>query len=117
MGLFPDTVSARAAQHAHDLASIARAGRRAAALFLIQRGDCPSLAPCAVRDPAYAAALADAADAGVRLIGLAGGVRYEESTQRLLFDYHGPAPVLLPPAAVVEAAAAAAAAKKARNKK
>lgn len=54
----------------------------------------------------------------MRLIGLAGGVRYEESTQRLLFDYHGPAPVLLPPPAVVEAAAAAApAAKKARKKK
>ena len=118
LGLFPDTVSARASVHAADLASVARSGRRAAALFLIQRDDCPSLAPCAACDPAYAAALADAADAGVRLIGLAGGVRYEESTQRLLFDYHGPAPVLLPPPAVVEAAAAAApAAKKARKKK
>jgi sugar fermentation stimulation protein A len=110
LALFPDTVSARAAKHAADLAAVARAGGRAAAVFLVQRGDCAALAPAAACDPAYAAALADAAGAGVRLIGLRGDVR--EAGGRLFFDYRGVADVVLPPAGLL---AGAPPAKKARK--
>lgn len=118
LALFPDTVSVRATKHAGDLAAVARAGRRAAALFLIQRGDCPALAPAIACDPAYAAALADAADAGVRLVGLAGGVRFDAESERLIYDFYGAADVVLPPPeALAKAAAEQPAAKKARKRK
>ena len=118
IALFPDTVSVRASRHAADLAAVARSGpatgRQAAAVFLIQRGDCAAFAPCHACDPEYGAALTAAAADGVLLVALraaiafqpaaplaaAGGAGGEEAggsgqagAGTLLLTYHGPAPV------------------------
>jgi len=70
-GLFPDAVTARGARHVRELAELARRGRPAAILFLAQRGDVRRIAPAKDVDPAFAAALAKAAQAGVILLGCA----------------------------------------------
>jgi DNA-binding sugar fermentation-stimulating protein len=43
---------------------------QAACIFLIQRGDCDTFAPCYAKDPAYAQAVRAAHAAGVILIPL-----------------------------------------------
>jgi len=70
-GLFPDAVTARGARHVRELAELARSGRRTAILFMAQRGDVRRIAPAKDIDPAFAAALAEAASAGVVLLGCA----------------------------------------------
>ena len=69
VALFPDTVTARGTRHVHDLATIVQSGRALAAMFyLVARQDCGSFAPAADLDPEYAAAVAEAKDAGVACI-------------------------------------------------
>ena len=116
--LFPDTVSARASRHAADLAAVARAGRAAALIFLVQRGDCASFSPASSRDPAYAAALTDAAAAGVTLIALGCEVRHDPDARTLVLDYRGPLPIDLRAGSepVVAAAKAEAAAQGKRRR-
>ncbi len=70
-GLFPDAVTARGARHVRELAELARRGRPAAIVFMAQRGDVRRIAPAKEIDPAFAAALAEAARAGVALLGCA----------------------------------------------
>jgi sugar fermentation stimulation protein A len=65
---FPDCVAARSARHLKDLAAEVAAGTRAVQLFVIQRTDCDRFAACADLDPAYAAGLLAAADAGVEVL-------------------------------------------------
>ena len=65
---FPDSVTTRGAKHLADLSAQVAAGDRAVMLFVIQRMDCDLLAPAADLDPAYAAALAAAAGAGVEVL-------------------------------------------------
>ena len=65
---FPDSVTARGAKHLDELAAMAAAGHRAVMCFLIQRHDCGRLAFAGDIDPAYAAAMARAAAAGVETI-------------------------------------------------
>lgn len=64
---FPDAVTARGARHLRDLAGVRRNGSRAAALYVVQRGDCGVLRLAADIDPAFAAAAAEARAAGVEM--------------------------------------------------
>jgi sugar fermentation stimulation protein A len=62
---WPDCVSARGARHMNELAARARAGDRAAVLFVAMRADCDRFAVADDLDPAFAQALARAREAGV----------------------------------------------------
>jgi sugar fermentation stimulation protein A len=64
---FPDARTTRGARHLNALARLAQAGERAVLLFLVQRGDCGSVAVAADIDPAYAQALAMARAQGVEI--------------------------------------------------
>lgn len=67
---FPDGVTARGARHLRELAEIAgEDGWQAAVLFVAQRDDAREVRPAAHIDPGFAAALEDAARAGVRILG------------------------------------------------
>ena len=61
---WPDCVSARGARHMAELAARARAGDRAAVVFVVLRADCDRFAVAADLDGAFALALAQARDAG-----------------------------------------------------
>jgi sugar fermentation stimulation protein A len=65
---FPDCKAARSTRHLEDLAAQVREGHRAVALFVVQREDCDSFKACADLDPAFAAGLERAADAGVEVL-------------------------------------------------
>lgn len=65
VALFPDAPTARGAAHLRLLARAARAGRRAAVVWFVQRDDARTLRPFAEADPQFAQAAADAARAGV----------------------------------------------------
>ncbi len=65
---FPDSVTARGAKHARELAEMARQGHRAVLFYLIQRTDCDIMCVAGDIDPAYALAFAGAQAAGVRVM-------------------------------------------------
>ncbi len=65
---FPDCVAARSAKHLRELEAMAAQGDRAVILFVVQRTDCDAFSACAELDPAFAAALDHAADAGVEVL-------------------------------------------------
>lgn len=67
---FPDAVSLRGQKHLNALAEICRQGGRAWAVYLIKRSDCHSFGPAADIDPAYARALREAEEVGVRVLPL-----------------------------------------------
>jgi len=79
---FPDSVSARAAKHLHELAREVGAGRRASVLFVLQRTDGVALRPSRVHDPDFADAALHAAKAGVRF----SAVRVDPSPEGYRFD-------------------------------
>lgn len=85
--LFPDAPSERAARHARELAALSRDGEATALVLCAQRADIDEIRPHPV-DPNFAAALAEAAQAGVRLYGVAFEVTLEG------FRYDGPRPVI-----------------------
>ncbi len=62
---FPDSVTERGVKHLQELAAMVAAGHRAVMVYLIQRADAKKLAFAADIDPAYAAALKIAKNAGV----------------------------------------------------
>ena len=74
LALFPDSVTERGRKHLSVLRSLREAGDRAALLFLVQRADCDAVAPADAIDPAYGAALRDAAKAGVEVFALSARV-------------------------------------------
>jgi len=79
---FPDSVTERGRRHAERLAALRRDGSRAVLLFVVQRADCGSFEPADDIDPAYGAALRDAAAAGVEVLALRvrvapTGIRYQ----------------------------------------
>ena len=65
---FPDCVAARSSKHLRELEAMAAAGERAVVLFVVQRTDCESFRACAELDPKFAAALDQAAAAGVEVL-------------------------------------------------
>jgi sugar fermentation stimulation protein A len=65
---FPDCVAARSTRHLHELTNMVAAGCRAVALIVVQRTDCDAFSACADLDPAFAAGLEAAADAGVEVL-------------------------------------------------
>jgi sugar fermentation stimulation protein A len=67
VALFPDAVTARGRKHLQELARVAASGDRAVQLFLVSRGDVTTFRPADDVDPAYGAALREAADRGVEV--------------------------------------------------
>ncbi|MGA0599183.1 DNA/RNA nuclease SfsA [Caulobacter sp. KR2-114] len=65
---FPDCVAARSSKHLRELSREVAGGARAVQFFVIQRTDCDRFAACAELDPAYAAGLTAAAQAGVEVL-------------------------------------------------
>lgn len=68
---FPDCVTARGAKHLHELSGMVAQGHRAVMLYLVQRTDAKRFSLAHDLDPAYAAAFAEAADAGVEAMAYA----------------------------------------------
>lgn len=67
---FPDAVTARGARHVRELAALARSGEyEAAILFVLQRDDAHAIEAARRIDADFADALAEARDAGVRVLG------------------------------------------------
>jgi sugar fermentation stimulation protein A len=70
VALFPDAITARGARHVRELAGLAATeGWEAAVLFVVQRPDVDRVLAAPHIDAAFAAALADARTAGVRVFG------------------------------------------------
>ena len=67
---FPDAPTARGAKHLQGLAAAAKEGFGAYALFVIQMENVAYLRPNTATDPAFARALAEAAEAGVEVIAM-----------------------------------------------
>ena len=65
---FPDCVAARSSRHLRELTREVGDGARAVQLFIVQRTDCDRFAACADLDPAYAAGLIAASQAGVEVL-------------------------------------------------
>ena len=65
---FPDAVSERATRHVRTLAALRGRGYGAGLLFCVQRADVAAVAPADAIDPAYGAALREAAAAGVDVL-------------------------------------------------
>ncbi len=63
--LFPDAPTIRGTRHLRELTECVLAGDRAAAVFIILRSDAGRFSPNALADPPFAAALREAAQAGV----------------------------------------------------
>jgi sugar fermentation stimulation protein A len=70
VALFPDGVTSRGRRHLQELASLVKQGHTAWNIFVVQRQDATVMAPAAQVDPAYARELAQAADAGVKIVVL-----------------------------------------------
>ena len=67
---FPDAPTIRGARHLTELAALAREGYGAYVLFVIQMEDVLCLHPNDATDPAFGAALRDAANAGVQVLAM-----------------------------------------------
>ena len=68
---FPDSVTARGRRHIEELAALARAGGRAAMLYVVARDDAARVRIAADIDPAYARAFDQARADGVEMHALA----------------------------------------------
>ena len=67
---FPDAPTERGAKHLRGLAALAQQGYGAYVLFVIQMSDVKYLHPNDVTDPAFGAALREAAAAGVQVLAM-----------------------------------------------
>lgn len=85
---FPDAPTLRGAKHLKGLTEAARQGFGAYALFVIQMSDVRYLHPNDNTDPAFGAALRDAAAAGVRLLAYDCSVTPETMVLRKSVDIH-----------------------------
>ena len=89
--LFPDAPTLRGAKHLRHLARLAREGRGAAVLFVIQMDRADSFAPNRRTHPDFALALWEAAQSGEALLAR----RCRVTPSSLTLD--GPVPILLSP--------------------
>jgi sugar fermentation stimulation protein A len=76
--LFPDAVTSRGLKHLFELVEVVRGGGRAVQLFFVSRADVDVFAPADHVDPAYSAALRDAARAGVEVLAFRARVEPQE---------------------------------------
>lgn len=67
---FPDAPTERGAKHLRELTALARQGYGAYVLFVIQMADVAYLHPNDATDPAFGAALREAASAGVQVLAM-----------------------------------------------
>jgi sugar fermentation stimulation protein A len=65
---FPDAVTQRGARHLRELAALAREGIRAVLLYCVNLTGIQAVRPAQEIDPAYAAALKEAINAGVQVL-------------------------------------------------
>ncbi|MCP1651993.1 MULTISPECIES: DNA/RNA nuclease SfsA [Pseudomonas aeruginosa group] len=79
---FPDAVTLRGAKHLRELAALAREGMRAVLLYAVNLSEIEAVRPAKEIDPAYAAALVEARNAGVEV--LAYGARID--TREIVLD-------------------------------
>lgn len=68
VGYFPDAPTQRGVKHLHTLATVARAGYRAIAAFVIQMNGIYEVRPNIATHPQFGAALAEAKAAGVEVV-------------------------------------------------
>lgn len=78
VALFPDAVSARGLKHLRELTEMVRLGHRAVNFFVVQREDGDALSPADAIDPAYGAALREAARNGVEILAYQASVTQSE---------------------------------------
>jgi sugar fermentation stimulation protein A len=71
---FPDAVTERGRKHLVELSKAVAEGKRAAMIYVVQRGDGFQFSPARDIDPEYASALKKAAKAGVEVYALAAEV-------------------------------------------
>ncbi len=77
---FPDGVTSRGRRHLGHLGDLVQQGHRACQVFMVQRGDARRFRAAAAVDPAYAAALKEAARRGVEILVLEENVAPPEIT-------------------------------------
>ncbi len=70
IGFFPDAPTARGAKHLQELTAALSRGWHAAVAFVMQADGMKTVLPNAETDPVFAAALAEAEQAGVRILSL-----------------------------------------------
>lgn len=70
VALFPDAPTPRGARHLRELAEYVKDGGRGMVFFVIQRSDVLSFSPFIERDPDFALACREAAEAGVEIIAI-----------------------------------------------
>lgn len=88
--LFPDAPTLRGAKHLRELARLAREGGCAHLVFVVQMAGMRDVAPNAAADPAFARALWEAREAGVRLHALSCAVTPDS------LSIAGALPILVP---------------------
>lgn len=79
---FPDAPTQRGAKHLKKLTALAKAGQGAYVLFVIQMADVQYLHPNDATDPAFGAALREAAAAGVQILAMDCAVTEDSMTIR-----------------------------------
>jgi sugar fermentation stimulation protein A len=75
---FPDSRTERGSKHLRELANLARAGTRAVQLYCVNLTDVDAVRPAEEIDPAYAAALREAAGAGVEVLAYGAAISAQE---------------------------------------
>ncbi len=75
---FPDARTERGAKHLRELATLARAGVRAVQLYCVNLTEIDAVRPAAEIDPAYAAALGEAVQAGVEVLAYGAAISPHE---------------------------------------
>ncbi|MCP1606886.1 DNA/RNA nuclease SfsA [Pseudomonas citronellolis] len=75
---FPDAVTIRGAKHLRELAALARQGIRAVLLYCVNLSGIDAVRPAEEIDPAYAAALREARDAGVEMLAYGADIDVSE---------------------------------------
>lgn len=86
---FPDAVTQRGARHLRELATLAREGVRAVLLYCVNLTGIDGVRPAQEIDPAYAAALREAIDAGVQILAYGAQLTSEEIFIDRRLQVHG----------------------------